>query len=83
MQGLELSECFYNEYGKKLITENFPELKYAAGAVGQGSEFMGFDDDISKDHDYMAGFCIWLTKEEEQKYGFKLSRAYSSLPKEF
>ena len=83
MQGLNLFECFYNEYGKAMFAENFPGLKYAAGAVGQGSEFMGFDDDLSKDHDFMAGFCIWLTKEDEQEYGFKLSRAYSNLPKEF
>lgn len=84
MRGIELSERFFNEYGKKILeefTEIFPRA--AAGIAGEGSECLGFDDEISKDHDFDAGFCIWLTKEDEEKHGFALSRAYSKLPKEF
>lgn len=84
MRGIELSEKFFNEYGKDMLKE-FAEIfpRVAAGIAGEGSECLGFDDEISKDHDFDAGFCIWLTKEDEEKYGFALSRAYSRLPKEF
>lgn len=85
MKGIELSRSFFNEYGFPMLKENFPELldRIAVGLVGHGSECFGFDDDISKDHDFSAGFCIWLPEEYEYEYGFKLSRAYSSLPNEY
>ena len=85
MKGIELSRGFYIEYGMPMLKKSFPELldKIAVGLVGHGSECFGFDDDISKDHDFSAGFCIWLPEEYEHEYGFKLSRVYSSLPNEY
>ena len=85
MRGLEISERFYREYGERLIAELFPEYKdrIAAGLVGEGSECFGFDDEISRDHDFEAGFCLWITEEDERLFGFKLERAYAKLPKEF
>lgn len=84
MQGIELAEKFFNEYGKAML-ESFAEIypRMAAGVAGEGSECLFYDDEISRDHDFDVGFCIWLTKEDEQEYGFALSRAYSKLPKEF
>ncbi len=85
MKGIELSRAFYEEYGKKMIEEQFGEYqdRIAVGLVGHGSECFGYDDDISADHDFVPGFNIWITEEDEQKFGFKLFRAYSKLPKEF
>ncbi len=87
MKGLELSKRFYLEYGEKMIKENFPESeKYlAVGLVGSGSECFGYDDEISHDHDFEAGFCIFLPDESivDTKTEFRLERAYSKLPKEF
>lgn len=85
MKGLELSEAYYNEYGKKMIEEEFPELsdRIAAGLVGEGSECLGFDDEFSVDHDFEPGFCLWITAEDEKSFGFKLEKAYARLPKEF
>lgn len=85
MKGLELSKNFYLEFGKKAIEEQFGEYKdrIAVGLVGEGSECFGYDDDISKDHDFDAGFCLWICDEDEKKIGFKLERAYAKLPKEY
>ena len=85
MKGLDISRCFWEEYGKPMIENEFSEYanRIAAGLVGHGSECFGFDDEISTDHDFDAGFCIWLTQEDERRFGFKLFRAYSKLPQEY
>lgn len=85
MPGLALSRMFYEQYGKPMIHEKFPEYedRIAAGLVGQGSECFGFDDCFSTDHDFGPGFCIWLTKKDYKKIGKKLQKEYDRLPKEF
>ena len=85
MKGLELSEQYYETYGRKMIKEQFPEIagQIAAGLVGYGSECLGFDDNISMDHDYGPSFCIWLPREIYGQYGEKLQAVYDALPKEF
>ena len=85
MKGIEISRAFYEEFGKPMIEKEFCEYKdrIAVGLVGHGSECFGFDDEISKDHDFEPSFCIWLTDEDERKFGFKLFRAYRDLPKSF
>ena len=85
MQGLELSRRYYEEYGLPMIKEQFAEYenRIAVGLAGMGSDCFGFDDEISRDHDFGAGFCLWLTDEDNELFGFELARAYSRLPKEF
>ena len=85
IKGLELSRAFFNEYGRTMLEKTFPELgpRAAAGLIGHGSECLGYDDNVSEDHDFEAGFCIWLSDEDFEKYGFKLFRAYEGLPVTF
>ena len=68
MKGLELSRAYYEAWGAPMIREKFPEYedRIAVGLVGPGSECFGYDDAISMDHDFEAGFCLWLTKEDEE-----------------
>ena len=85
MNGLELAERFYETYGRELIERTVPDAlgRIAVGIAGQGSECFGFDDELSRDHDYEPGFSIWLTDEDDIKLGVKLARAYRTLPREF
>ena len=87
MKGLELSERFYLEYGVPMIKNEFADVeKYLAfGLVGSGSECLGFDDEISQDHDFEPGFCIFLPDEDviDSRTAFRLERAYAKLPKTF
>ena len=84
MKGLELAEKYYETYGKAMLAE-FPELEheFAAGLVGRGSECFGFDDEISKDHDYGPSFCIWLKREVYSQYAGKVQAAYDAMPGSF
>ncbi len=87
MKGLELSKAFYEEYGEPMLKEQFPNLLpfLAAGLFGSGSECLGYDDDLSQDHDFEPGFCLLLPDESQvdRKEAFRLERAYAKLPKEF
>lgn len=85
--GLELSERFFHAYGEPMLRERFPELLplVCAGLVGAGSECFGYDDEISRDHDFEVGFCLFLPDETliDRKTEFALERAYAKLPSEF
>ena len=87
MKGLELAGKFYEECGKPMLEEMFSEcMPYlAVGLTGSGSECYGFDDEISQDHDFEPGFCIFLPGEDlvDRQTAFLLERAYAGLPKEF
>ncbi len=87
MKGLELSEKFYYEFGEPMIKEQFADIEQylAVGLVGSGSECFGFDDEISQDHDFEPGFCIFIPEEEiiDSRKAFALERAYAKLPKEY
>ena len=87
MKGLELAEQYYRAYGESMIREQFPEWegRIAAGLTGSGSECYGYDDDISADHDFEPGFCLFLPGEDvlDRRTAFLLERAYAKLPAEF
>ena len=85
MKGLELSRKYYEEYGRTVLHDQFPHLEgvLAVGLFGRGSECYGYDDEISQDHDFGPGFCVWLPIEVLDSYGEKLDALYGSLPKEF
>ena len=87
MQGIELARAFYEAYGAPMLHRDFPQWEglLAVGLVGGGSECLGFDDQVSRDHDFGPDFCIFLPGEEilDRKTAFQLERAYAALPKEF
>lgn len=85
MRGVELSRAYFEAYGLPMLERRFPELLpvIAAGVCGQGSENFGFDDDVSRDHDFDPGFFLWLPQPYYKEYEFRLSRAYDALPDVF
>ena len=85
ISGLKLARAYWNEYGKPLIEERYPEYRgrIAAGLVGHGSECYGFDDELSQDHDFGPRFCLWLTDEDYAAIGRQLQDDYETLPKTF
>ena len=85
MKGLEICEKYFEEFGAPMVEQKFPEYKQriAAGLVGDGSECFGFDDELSRDHDWGPSFCLWLDKEDYKIIGKSLQAEVEKLPKSF
>ena len=87
MTGLELARAYWEVYGVPMIREEFPEYAeiIAAAITGSGSECYGFDDEVSRDHDFEPGFCLFIPGEEvvDRRTAFRMERAYARLPQEF
>mgnify|MGYP002715324006 CR=1 FL=1 len=83
--GRKLCRAYYEAYGKAMIQEKFPvyEGKIAVGLAGEGSDCFGYDDELSTDHDWGPGFCLWLNPETYDEIGEALQQAYEELPAEF
>ena len=81
MRGLDEARRFYAERGQAMIRSRFPDYegRIAVGLAGRGSQCFGYDDALSRDHDFEQGFCLWLTDEDDLKIGVALAREYRSL----
>ncbi|MCH5343680.1 MAG: DUF4125 family protein [Acetatifactor sp.] len=84
-KGLELCREYYETFGKPMIESRFADYadKIAVGLVGEGSDCFGYDDDLSRDHDWGPDLCLWVTEETYAQIGEELQRAYEELPDEF
>ena len=85
ISGLALSRAFWNDLGKPLLAGAYSAYqgRIAAGLVGYGSECFGFDDELSRDHDFAPRFCLWLTDEDYDAIGEQLQADYDALSRDF
>lgn len=83
MKMLDLTRQWFEESVNPMLEKDFPELapRLAAGLAGRGSECFGYDDEISRDHDYQISLWLWLESNDERVWGFALERAYKKLLK--
>ena len=83
LKGLEMSKAYFEEVGIPLLNSKYSLVKdrIAVGLAGEGSECLGFDDELSTDHDFGPGFCIWLTNQDYKLFGEELAKDYETLPK--
>lgn len=81
LKNLDRCRAFFEIHGKRMLQEKFPEYvnRIAVGMVGEGSDCFGFDDEISMDHDYGLGFCMWLTEADYTQIGDALQQEYEKL----
>ena len=85
MQGLELARRFWEEMLRPAIERQAPELmdRLAVGLCGAGSDCLGFDDEVSRDHAFAAGCMVFIRESEGRETAFRLSAIYDKLPREF
>ena len=81
MKGLELARLSFENVGLPALERELPQLlpRMAVGLAGEGSECFGFDDELSRDHDWGAGFCIWLEEEDYLTWGVRVQELYEGL----
>ena len=77
----EGSRNFYDNIIAPVIREKFAEYedRIAVGIVGEGSDCFGYDDFISRDHDFGTGVVMWLTDDDYEAIGSRLSMEYNSI----
>jgi hypothetical protein len=52
LSGVELGAAFHREVVGPLLGRELPRLRYAAARLGSGSDVLGLDDAMSRDHDW-------------------------------
>jgi hypothetical protein len=69
---------------KPLVDERFPSLRYAAARLGRGSEVLGFDTEMSTDHDWGPRVDLFLGEDEPPSRREDLHALFrDTLPAEF
>jgi hypothetical protein len=81
--GQELSRRFYREAVRPILEDRFPGLPHAAGLLGSGSDALGFDTEMSTDHDWGPAVLLFL-RDGDAHLGDAIRAAMSErLPREF
>jgi hypothetical protein len=58
--GAELARAFHAEVTGPLLAARLPGLRYSAGRLGTGSDVLGLDDPVSRDHDWGLRLAVLL-----------------------
>ena len=84
VKGLDICRKYYETFVRPMIEEKFPEYasRIAAGLSGEGSDAFGYDDELSRDHDWGPSVVLWISPETDAEIGDKLRDAYENLPGE-
>jgi hypothetical protein len=61
--GRELSRRFFAACVQPILAANWPALHYAAAHIGTGSDVLGFDTELSCDHDWGPSVVLFLTED--------------------
>ena len=62
--GLELSRTFFRDCVLPILTTHFPDQRFAAARIGKGSEVLGYDDAMSRDHDWGPRLSLLLPQDD-------------------
>ncbi len=60
VSGRELSRALYDAHVAPALERSLPGLPHAAALLGRGSEVLGFDDEMSRDHNLEARVVLFL-----------------------
>jgi hypothetical protein len=79
VKGLIIAREFFTSWGDPYMKSYFPDLagRIAAGRI-LGSDVLGGDDEISRDHDWGPQFDLFLSADDYARFGEKLSDAMNA-----
>src|SRR6187431_3213014 len=78
--GIALARQFFSEAVGPLVADRFPRLPYAAGRLGSGSDVLGLDDGVSRDHDWGLRLSLFVPSDAIADVDKELQRL---LPEEY
>ena len=82
--GLKLSKLFYEGKVKPILSGAFPRVRHSAALIGWGSEVLGFDTRISRDHHWGPRVLLFLSEKDYPGLKDKISKVLAAeLPYEF
>ena len=82
--GLKLCEMFFNEAVNPILAEFFPGLAFSAGNLDFGSDVLGFDTPMSRDHHWGPRVMLFLSPPDLDVYSGQIKEVLSNnLPSEF
>jgi hypothetical protein len=74
ISGLELSRFYYREAVRPILQADYPDLIHSAGLFGPGSEVLGFDTEMSVDHNWGPQVVLYLSEEDHARLAGDLHR---------
>lgn len=83
MRGLRLCQRFYHEAVGPLLSARFPALRHSAALLGYGSDVLGFDDEVSRDHMWGPRLYLFLDEPDMPRAPEILRALSEGLPAEF
>lgn len=72
--GLQLSSELYADLVRPLLDARVPGLRHGAALLGRGSEVLGFDDEMSTDHDWLPRVLVFVGEDEVEEVDGLLQR---------
>src|SRR5215813_5951380 len=73
--GLELSRLFFVEAVKPVLDADFPDLRYDAALIETGSEVLGFDTEMSRDHHWGPRVTLYVSADDHAHVAEAINQA--------
>lgn len=82
--GIPLCERFYWQVFRPILDQHFQGLLHSAALLGNGSEVLGYDTELSTDHDWSPRVVLFLQQEDHARFATRIERILEThLPGEF
>ena len=67
LRGAELARGFFSDVVEPLLGRALPGLEYAAARLGSGSDVLGLDDAMSRDHDWGCRLTLLVDEHDRDR----------------
>jgi hypothetical protein len=67
LTGTELALGFFTGAVEPLLSRAVPGLRYAAARLGSGSDVLGLDDAMSRDHDWGCRLTVLVDEDDHDQ----------------
>jgi hypothetical protein len=83
LRGAELARAFFTDAVAPLLSRAVPGLGYAAGRLGSGSDVLGLDDALSRDHDWGCRLTLLVDADDRDQLPRVRQLLEDELPERF